>query len=83
MARSPMSKTASVVRSSAGTSSGSGSTCGAMPCRSRSRISVRAALVRLPTSRATVRMRGHGTRLNKVTLSTGPSEPMAMPGMCV
>ncbi len=41
---------------------------------------VSAELVREPASRATRRMNGHGTRLNSVTLSTGPREAMAMFG---
>ena len=41
----------------------------------------RAALVREPSSSETDRISGHGTRLNSVTLRTGPRDPMAMFGM--
>ena len=76
-----MSSTASVGAASADAPIGSGSTPGRTPYRLRRRICESAALVREPSSRATERISAHGTRLNSVTLSTGPREAIAMPGM--
>ena len=78
-----MSSTASVFRSSAGVSMGSRVNAGRTPYRFARMMRVSAALVREPSSSATVRISSHGTLLNSVTLSTGPREPMAMPGMQV
>ncbi len=60
---------------------GKGHTSAVTPYRFRKRICVSAALVRDPSSSATVRISSHGTLLNSVTLSTGPREPMATFGM--
>ena len=79
-AKKTRSKTASASLLSAGASRGSGRTCAATCQRLASRTCARAALVREPSSRATLRIAGQGTRLNRVTLSTGPLLAMQMPG---
>ena len=65
---------------SAATPIGSCTVGGRTPYRFSSRMRVRAALVRDPSSRATERMSFHGTRLNRVTLRTGPREAIDTPG---
>ena len=65
-----------------GTPSGSCSIwAGRTPCRASSQIRASTWLVRDPASSASRSNCSHGTRLNSLTLRTGPFAAIAKPGM--
>ncbi len=76
IARSPINRTASAEVSARVAPMGSGSRAGARPNCFCSRIWTSAALVREPSSSASVAIDSSGTRLNSLTLSTGPRQAM-------
>ncbi len=76
MPRSPISRTASADDCSNVAPMGSGRRFGATPNRSFSKMRANAALVRDPSSKASVWMSSTGTRPYNFTLRTGPSQAM-------